>query len=318
MSTSHPPTTSVIIPNWNGAHLLPDCLDALRQQTLGPTETLVVDNASVDASRDLLAQHYSEVRLVPLAENRYFAGAVNEGIRRSTGEIVVLLNNDTEAAPGWLAALVAGLKACPQAGMAASKLLLFDRRDVLHSAGDGYRRDGVPCNRGVWQPDRGQFDRRELVFGACGGAAAYRRTMLEAVGLLDETFVAYCEDVDLNWRAQLAGYRCVYVPEAVVYHRLSATGGGPLASFYCGRNFLFLLAKDVPGPLLRRHWARILLAQIGYTLRSLVHWRERAARAWLRGQWAGLLGLPAMLRRRAAVQASRRVDLAYLESLLAG
>ena len=318
MSVPPGPTTCVIIPNWNGAHLLPACLDALRGQTLRATATLVVDNASSDGSRDLMARNYPEVQVIPLTENRYFAGAVNEGIRRSTSDLVVLLNNDTEAAPGWLEALLAGLAACPEAGMAASKLLLFDRRDVLHSAGDGYGRDGVPCNRGVWQPDRGQFDRRELVFGACGGAAAYRRSMLDAIGLLDEAFVAYCEDVDLNWRAQLAGYRCVYVPEAVVYHRLSATGGGPLASFYCGRNFLFLLAKDVPGPLLRRHWARILLAQIGYSLRSLVHCRERAARAWLRGQCAGLLGLPAMLRRRTAVQASRRVDLAYLESLLVG
>lgn len=316
MSAPPSPTISVIIPNWNGAHLLPACLEGLRRQALRPTETIVVDNASTDGSRDLLARHYPEVQVFPLAENRFFAGAVNEGIRHSTGEIVVLLNNDTEAAPAWLEALLAGLAACPQAGMAASKLLLFDRREVLHSAGDGYRRNGVPCNRGVWQEDRGQFDRRELIFGACGGAAAYRRTMLEVIGLMDEAFVAYCEDVDLNWRAQLAGYRCVYVPEAVVYHRLSATGGGPLASFYCGRNFLFLLAKDVPGPLLRRHWARILLAQVGYSLRSLLHCRERAARAWLRGQGAGLLGLPAMLRRRPAVQASRRVDLAYLESLL--
>jgi GT2 family glycosyltransferase len=140
--------------------------------------------------------------------------------------------------------------------------------------------------------------------------------MLDEIGLLDEDLVAYCEDVDLNWRAQLAGHRCLFVPTARVYHRLSATGAGPFASYYCGRNFILVLAKDVPGPLLRRHWPAILLAQLRHAAQSVVHFREPAARARLRGQLAALWVLPRFLAKRRAVQSTRRVTLAYLESIL--
>ena len=111
---------------------------------------------------------------------------------------------------------------------------------------------GVPGNRGVWRRDDGRYDEPCQVFGACAGAALYRRSMLEEIGLLDEDFRGYCEDVDLSFRAQLAGYRCIYAPGARVYHRLSATGGGPVASFLCGRNFISVVVKDMPGALWRR------------------------------------------------------------------
>jgi len=200
--------------------------------------------------------------------------------------------------------------------MAASKMLLFDRRDTIHSAGDFYRTDGVPGNRGVWQQDKGQFDDEEPVFSACGGACAYRRAMLDDVGLLDESLFMYLEDVDLAWRAQLRGYGCIYVPTAIVYHRLSATGGGPIASFYCGRNFIAVIVKDVPGAIIRRHWPAIVRAQLGFAGESLRHFREPAARARLRGQLAGLAQLPLRLRQRRVVQASRRVSDEYIASLL--
>ncbi len=311
-----PPRASVIIPNWNGARFLPTCLDALRRQTFSDAEVIVVDNASRDQSLQLLQQDYPEVRVVALTENRGFAGGVNAGIRAARGEILVLLNNDTEAEPGWLAALVRALDQHPEAGMAASKMRLFDRRSHIHSAGDSFRTDGLPTNRGVWQEDRGQFDREEYVFGGCGGAVAYRRRMLEEIGLLDEGFFLSCEDVDLAWRAQLAGWRCVFVPDAVVYHHLSATGGGPIASYYTGRNTIWVLAKDLPGPLWRRHWLAIVRAQLRIAWEALRAFRGEAARARLRGQLAGLLGLPRVLRQRHAVQATRRVSIEYLESIL--
>src|SRR5206468_12982111 len=157
-----------------------------------------------------------------------FAPAVNVGVQDTETPIVVLLNNDTEPEPAWLERLLGGLEH-PATGMAASKLLLFDRRNVIHSAGDYYTSSGLPGNRAVWEEDAGQYDRELDVFGPCGGAAAYRRSMLDAIGLFDEQLGAYCEDVDLAFRAQLAGYRCRFVPEARVYHRLSATGGGPFA-----------------------------------------------------------------------------------------
>ena len=312
------PLTSVIIPNWNGAHHLPTCLESLRRQTYPHFEVIVADNGSTDGSLDLLARDYPWVRVLPLGENRGFAGACNAGMRIAQGEFIVLLNNDTEADPRWLEEVVAAFERHPEAGIVASKMLLFDRRDTFHTAGDFYRLDGIPGNRGVWQRDEGQYDREEYVFSACGGSAAYRRVMLEQVGLLDEDFFYSCEDVDLAWRAQLAGWRCVYAPRAVVYHKLSATGGGTTASFYDGRNFIYLLAKDYPGDLWRVHWRAILRAQLRVTWEALRAWRGAAARARLRGQLAGLLGIPKMLRKRRAVQRSRTVDRAYLESILTG
>jgi len=313
-----PNLVSVIIPHWNAVHHLPTCLDSLQSQTYPRVETIVADNGSTDGSLELLARDYAWVRVLPLGENRGFAGACNAGMRAARGEIVVLLNNDTEADPHWLEEVVAAFQRHPKAGLVASKMLLFDRRDTFHTAGDFYRLDGIPGNRGVWQRDVGQYNREEYVFSACGGSAAYRKSVLEQIGLLDEDFFFSCEDVDLAWRAQLTGYRCVYAPRAVVYHKLSATGGGATASFYDGRNFIYLLAKDYPGDLWRVHWRAILRAQLRITVEALRAWRGEAARARLRGQLAGLLGVPKMLRKRRAVQRSRTVERTYLESILSG
>ncbi len=307
---------SVIIPNWNGAHHLPTCLDSLRRQTHPRVEVILADNGSTDPSLDLLKRDYPEARVLTLGENRGFTGACNAGIRAAQGEFIALLNNDTETDPRWLEEVNAAFRRHPEAGIVASKMLLFDRRDVLHTAGDFYRLDGVPGNRGVWQKDAGQYDREEYVFSANGGSAAYRRTLLDQVGILDRDFFFSCEDVDLAWRAQLTGWRCVYAPRAIVYHKLSATGGGATASFYDGRNMIYLLAKDYPGDLWRTHGWAILRAQLRITAEALRAWRGEAARARLRGQLAGLLGLGPMLRKRRAVQASRTVSRAYLEEIL--
>ncbi|MBI3764446.1 MAG: glycosyltransferase family 2 protein [Chloroflexi bacterium] len=197
-------------------------------------------------------------------------------------------------------------------------MLLFDQRDTLHAAGDFYRVDGTPGNRGVWQKDGSEYAEERYVFSACGGAAAYRRQMLDEVGLLDENFFFSCEDLDLAWRAQLAGWRCLYVPRAVVYHKLSATGGGPTASFHDGRNFIYLLVKDVPAVVWRRHWGKIVGAQLRIAWKALRAALRggAAARARLRGQLAGLAAIPALLRQRREVQARRRVSDEYIESIL--
>ena len=308
---------SVVIPNWNGADHLPTCLESLRRQTHSHVESIVADNGSTDGSLELLARDYPEVRALPLGQNTGFTGACNAGIRAARGEFVVLLNNDTEAGPRWLGEIVAAFGRHPQVGIVASKMLLFDRRDTFHTAGDFYRVDGLPGNRGVWQRDEGQYDCEEHVFSACGGSAAYRRVMLDQIGLLDEDFFYSCEDLDLAWRAQLAGWRCIYAPRAVVYHKLSATGGGATASFYDGRNTIYLLAKDYPGDLWRIHWRAILRAQLRLAWEALRAWRGQAAQARLRGMLAGILGIPRMLHKRRAVQRRRTVGRAYLESILA-
>ncbi len=310
------PLVSVVVANYNGARFLRGCLDSLRQQTYPRIEVIVVDDASADGSVDLVRTEYPEVHLVVLPRNVGFATAANEGMRRSAGQVVALLNNDAEADSHWVAELVAALQDDPAAGIATSKILLYDRRDIIHTAGDFLGRDGIPGNRGVWQQDRGQFDTPEYVFGGCGGAVAYRREMLDDIGLFDETFFMYCEDVDLSFRAQLRGYRVRYVPTARVYHRLSATGGGVLASYYCSRNFLAVLVKNTPASLLWRMLPRILWSQVRMAVEAIRHFREPAARARLRGQLAGLRLVPSLLPARRVIQSRRTVPDHYVWSIL--
>ena len=310
------PRFSIIIPHWNGREHLESCLTALRRQRYRDFETILVDNGSTDGSQATVREQFPEVRLLELGENRGFTGACNAGYAASQSEFVVLLNNDTEADPGWLEALAGAFERHPDAGILASKLLLFDQRDRFHAAGDYYRVDGIPGNRGVWQQDVGQYDREERVFGACGAAAAYRREMLADIGFLDDDFYFSCEDVDLAWRANLAGWETIYVPTAVVYHKLKATGGSVTGSYYDGRNFLYLIWKNYPGPLLRRNWRLILRAQLTITQEALRAWRGEAARARLRGQIAGLLGLPRMWPKRRAIQRRRRLPLCELTARL--
>jgi GT2 family glycosyltransferase len=309
---------SVIIPTYNGERLLIPCLEALRAQEYPREcwEIIVVDDASRDGTRARLASKYPEVRVVALPTNRGLAAACNAGAAVARGEALVMLNNDTEVEPGWLAALLEPLAADPTVGAVAAKMLLFDRRDILHSAGDLYGRDGIPRNRGVWERDVGQYDADVRVFGGCGGAVAYRRTAWEEVGGFDEQLFMYLEDVDLAWRLRLLGWEARFAPRARVYHHLSASGGGTLASFYTGRNTLWVLARDVPGPLIRRYWPAIIRAQLRIARDALRAWRGDAARARLRGQLAGLAGLPRWLAQRPALQARRRVPIAALDELL--
>jgi GT2 family glycosyltransferase len=293
----------VIIPNYNGASYLPTCLNALRRQTRRDFCVVVIDDGSTDESRELLTRLYPEVQVIAMPRNSGFAAAANAAFHATGGDFVVLLNNDTEAQPRWLEHLIGALDRYPEYAFAASKLMLFDRRDHIHSAGDYYRADGVPGNRGVWERDSARYNVMEEVFGPCAGAAAYRRAALEELAeddrVFDEDLVMYCEDVDLNLRARLRGLRTIYVPRAIVYHRLSATGGGSLASYYCGRNFILVWAKNMPGDLIRRFWPALLRAQLGFAVSALWHVREEAARARLRGQLAGLLALPQFVRKRA-------------------
>jgi GT2 family glycosyltransferase len=310
------PLLSVIIPHYNGVDFISACLRALAHQSYPHLETIVVDNGSIDESVELIQREFPNVSLIELGRNLGLTVAINRGISVATGEIIVALNNDTEVSPAWAQALVDTLETYPDAGIVASKMLLFDERDRLHSAGDGFGTDGIPINRGVWQRDDGQFDGDTYIFGGCGGAVAYRREMLTDIGLFDEELFMYLEDVDLNWRAQLAGYRAVFAPRAVVYHHLSATGGGGVASYYTGRNTILVLVKDLPSPVFRRYWLKIIGAQIKISVDALRAWRGEAARARLRGQLAGVWGLPKWLTKRRQVQQTKRVSDAYLESLL--
>ena len=321
---------SVIIPTRNGAHLLPECLDALWRQTYRdtePFETIVVDDASTDNTYDLLLG-YPEVKVVTLPGERGhgFVAAANAGLHEAHGEILVLLNNDAVPDPTWLAALIAALDRNPWAGMAASRLMLYDHPDTFHSAGDYYGLDCVPNSRGVRRRDRGQYNREEEVFGPCAAAAAYRRSVLADLAshggtnpqgrVFDPQLWMYCEDVDLNLRARLRGHRTVYVPTARVRHHLSATGGGPLSSYYVGRNLIYLIAKNLPREIIVRALPRIIAAQARFALESLRHIRHPASRARLRGIIVGLLTWPRLLPTRKRVLAASLLTPPQLYRLL--
>ena len=311
------PRASIVIPNWNGWHLLKPCLESLdAQDCRDALEVIVVDNASGDGSVEAIREGYPDVRLLVMDENLGFAGGTNAGFAAAHGEVLIALNNDTEAAPDWASRLLRALERHPDAGMAAPRMMVYDSPTKIHSAGDLYGVDGIPNSRGVWEQFGPPYDQEAYVFGACGGAAAYRREMVEQIGSFDEAFFMYCEDVDLNWRAQLAGYRCVYVPDAVVRHHISATGGGVLSSYYVGRNTLWVMARNVPSRVLRRHWRQIVAAQWQIARDALRAWRGRAARARLRGQLAGLLTWPRWLGHRRRLLRQSQVSDAYIESLL--
>jgi GT2 family glycosyltransferase len=301
------PLASVIIPSLNGAHLLPACLDSLHSQSYASLEVIVADGASTDGTGKLLAERYPRVRLVRLQRNRGFTGNVNAGIRAARGDVLLLLNNDAQADPEWVSASVQALMEHPRVGAVASKVLYSDGR-TINSAGDVLGRDGVPRQRGNGESDGPRWDEAGPVFGPMGGAAAYRRAMLADVGLLDELYFIYLEDVDLAFRAQLRGWPCVYQPRARVSHRGGASGGGVLESFYNGRNLVRLLVKNMPTALMPRVLPGFLRFQAQRTTHAAEAWRGGAARATLRGQLAGLMELPGHVAARGQIQKSRRLS----------
>lgn len=315
-TTPQPGLFSVVIPNWNGQHFLATCLDSLARQNYPNIEIIIADNASEDGSPDFIKSQYPHVKLLELPENRGFTGACNAGMQAAQGEYVSLLNNDTEVDLAWVSTIVDAFERHPNVGLIASKMLLFDRRDHFHTAGDYFTVDGRPGNRGVWQKDTGQYDIEEYVFSACGGSSTYRRTMLDQIGLLDDDFFFSLEDIDLAWRAQLTGWRCLYTPGAIVYHHLSATGGGKTASFYDGRNLIYVLIKNYPSALWRKYGWQIAKYQGKQALDALRAWRGEAARARLRGMLAGLWGIWRIRQKRKTTQQMRTVSIKSLETVL--
>ena len=210
------PRLTVIIPTWNRSRLLEQCLSSLARQRV-TCPVLVVDNGSTDSTRDMLESRFPGVQVLALGENQGFARAVNRGIRHCGSEYVALLNNDTEVDPGWVEAGLAAFEQNPSYWFLASRMMDYRSRERVDSAGDGYDRTGMPFKRGRGDP-RDRHNRTLPVLGASAGAAFYRRELFDRIGLFDEEYYMYLEDVDLSLRAQLAGHPCLYVPKAVVYH----------------------------------------------------------------------------------------------------
>jgi len=306
---------SVIVLNWNGKPFLKECLDSLRTQTFRDSETILVDNGSTDGSVQYARQEFPDVRIVGLDYNAGFAGGNNVGIRASTGEYVALLNNDTRAHPQWLESLKTTLDAHPDIGFCASKILLYDQPTIIDSAGDLFYTCGVGEKRGRSETDRGQFAQLQPVFGACAAAALYRREVLEDIGLFDEDFFAYAEDVDLSFRAQLAGYKCLFVPEAVVYHHLQGTSRAlPDESLYLSRRNAFCaLVKNMPAAFL---WRRLPYILAYYLAVDLGHIGQGRIRPILKARLDNIRYLKRTVDKRAQIQARRRVTDRYINGIM--
>jgi GT2 family glycosyltransferase len=313
-----PPRVTVVVPNWNGETFLDLCLSSLRRQSFRDFETVVVDNGSSDGSVKLVERDFPEVRVVRLPENRGFSAAVNAGIRASEAQYVALLNNDTEVDPRWLEALVRAADNHPEAGLFASKLVDFKDRRILDGAGDALRRSGLPYRLGHGEIDRGQFEKEAFVFGACAAGALYRHTLFEDIGLFDEDFFAYCEDGDVSFRAQLAGYRCLYVPDSVVYHIGSASTGGKRSTTNTRlgtQNGINLLVKNLPTSLLLRSLPFLLVGQLS-RLATVLLYRGGLLRAYVSGLIGAWRLLPSMLEKRKAIQSRRQASDDYVRELL--
>lgn len=305
------PRVSVVIPTWNGRALLKAALHSLRAQTYTDFETVVVDNGSSDGTVAMLETERPEVVVVRLAENRGFAAAVNAGVRAARGRYVALMNNDVEAEPAWLEALVRVLDMRPDVGSVASKMVSLGDPRLVDSAGASMGLFANDIGRG--EPDGPRFDVARDVLCPCGGAGAYRREIFEAVGEFDETFFAWFEDVELGIRAQLAGFRCWYEPSARVRHLGHATAAqlSEPKTIFTVRNALLLFLQTMP---LRRllPWSPLML--VWPFLDPIFSGRPArwTVRGWLRF-WPLV---PHALRARRRNYAARRVSVARLVALL--
>jgi hypothetical protein len=295
------PQVAIVITNWNGRRFLQPCLDSILAQDFQDFEIYVVDNASTDDSVALLREHYPQVQVLENERNVGLCAANNRGILAAQAEFIFILNNDTELEPDCLGQLVQALRTNPRLGMAATKMLLTDRRDMIESAGIVVDKTGI-----AWGLQTGALNQNRAaagvapVFGACGGAALYRRAMLLEIGLFDEEFFVYLEDADVAWRGQWAGWQGVVAPGAVVYHAHSATikEGSPFKIRLLGRNKLWLIAKNYPLPYLLWYAPAIVAYEalaVGYNLLS---GRGRAA---LQGRFEALRRLPEILAKRRRV-----------------
>ncbi len=326
---------SVVVVNWNRRDLLRQCLRSLEgQQGVLPFDVVVVDNGSTDGSADMIAEEFSGnstfcLKLVRNKTNRGFCAANNQGFAASTSDLIALLNNDAEAEPQWLASLASAFEGRREIGMAASKILVHEDPRRIDKAGHLIYPDGQNRGRGSGELDTGQYDRVEEVLWPDGCAAMYRRAMLDEIGGFDEDFFAYADDAELGLRARIAGWKCLYVPQAIVRHHRGATLGlrSSRRLELIERNRVLLAAKLFPWSLLwmnGAYYALRLSAGLWAALRGRGEvgryagpgGKLRAALALIKGDLEALGLLPRMLAKRRQVNRIRKLSARQVKNLI--
>ena len=302
-------------------------MQSLTKQNLNqPFEVVVVDNGSDDDSPEMVLKDYAEntrfrTEVIRNSENRGFCAANNQGFAVSDSEFIALLNNDAEAEPAWLEKLASAFDGRPDVGMAASKILVYEDPRRIDKAGHLIYPDGQNRGRGSGELDEGQYDRVEEVLWPDGCAAMYRRAMLDEIGGFDEDFFAYADDAELGLRARIAGWKCQYIPGAVVRHRRGATLGvrSSRRLELIERNRVLLAVKLFPWSLLWRNplyyalrlgagvWAAITgQGEVGKY--PGVRGKLSAALAMLKGDWQALRLIPRMLAKRGEMARIRKLS----------
>lgn len=306
----------MVVLNWNGRDMLEACLKSLQSQTCS-NEIIVVDNGSTDSSVELIESKFPNIHLMKQSKNHGFAGGVNIGIKyamKNDADAVALFNNDAVADKSWLENLVSILESSPDTGIVACKLLRSDGK-FFDSTGDFYSSRGIPFPRGRNQEDKKQFEKTEEVFGASGGASLYRTRMLNEIGMFDERFFAYFEDVDISFRAQLASWKIIYQPNSIAYHEVGATSSrlGDFSRYHSIKNFLILYTKNMPTALYWKYLPLFLYQFTRTTVRSII---DMKLGIWFRAVFAFISSLPGILKDRKIIQKSRKVSTKYIGSIL--
>ena len=273
-----------------------------------------MDNGSTDGSVAFVTRNYPEVRVVALPENVGFSIGNNIALRTVSTGYVALLNNDAVAHPLWLKHLAETLETRPDAGFAASKILFYQDRGIIDRAGDSYSTAGSGLLRGRGVRSE-TYDRQAWVFGACAAAALYRMKMLEDIGLFDEDFFLLYEDVDLSFRAQLRNYKCLYVPDAMVYHRASSSivHDSSVSVYYSHRNLEWVYVQNMPARLI----PKTIVPHIIYNIAAFFYFSAKGRIVdFVRGKFDALKGARKALQKRRSIQQNRTVDDRYVWSLL--
>ena len=329
----------MVVVTWNRLNLLRSCLQSLTRQNLNqPFEVVVIDNGSDDGSPEMVLNEYGKgtglppkftVELIRNRENRGFCAANNQGFAASDTEFIALLNNDAEAEPDWLENLASAFDGRPDVGMAASKILVHEDPRRIDKAGHLIYPDGQNRGRGSGELDAGQYDRMEEILWPDGCAAMYRRAMLDQIGGFDEDFFAYADDAELGLRARIAGWKCLYIPGAVVRHHRGATLGvrSSRRLELIERNRLLLAAKLFPWSLL--WWNPLYYAmRLGAGLWAAitgqgevgkypgVRGKLKAALAMFKGDWQAVALLPRMLAKRRDVERIRKLSPRQVRQLI--